>query len=87
MVFHLDGKEVASRGRPPFAAKITFASPPREQTLEARAYGERDRLLGTDTLVVNRLPIPFRARITAVDASRAGTLAIEAEVSVPRKAA
>ncbi len=87
VVFYLDGEKVASRGRPPFAAKISFASPPREQTLEARAYGGRDRLLGGDTLVVNRLPVPFRARITAVDTSRAGTAAIEADVSVPRKAA
>ncbi|MCP3958135.1 MAG: hypothetical protein GY719_09805 [bacterium] len=58
VVFYLDGEEVAKRGRPPFAAKVAFASPPREQTLEVKAYGERDRLLGgaTRRWISNRLP-------------------------------
>ena len=86
VVFYLDGEEVAKGRRPPFAAKVVFANPAREQTLEIKAYDERDRLLGGDTLVINRLPIPFRARITTVDASRAGSVRVETEVSTPRKA-
>lgn len=86
IVFELDGEEVAVRKRPPFTAAIPFAKPAREQKLRAVAYGQRDRKLGEDEIVVNRFDPPLRARITRLDLG-AGSVALEATVSVPRHAA
>ncbi len=85
IVFELDGEEVAVRKRPPFTASIPFAKPAREQNLRAVAYGQRDRKLGEDEIVVNRFDPPLRARITRLDLG-AGQVSLEASVSVPRHA-
>ncbi len=85
VIFRLDGQIVAKRNRPPFNAKIQFADPAREQTLEVEAYGARDRSLGRDVVQINRPPIPLRVAITSLE-REAEVLAIAASVSVPRKA-
>ena len=85
--FLLDDEPVASRKLPPFEARVTLASPPREQVLRAVAYSAGGRELGADQIVLNLVDPPFRARITEIaDGSRPGSLAVSAEVSVPRKA-
>ena len=50
VVFYVDGEEAAKRNRPPFKAKLTLASPPREQKIEAMAYGARWPVLMLDAL-------------------------------------
>lgn len=52
-----------------------------------RAYGDRGRELGSDRVVVNRRPVPFRVRITALESEpEDGSLRVEADVSVPHGA-
>ena len=87
VVFFVDGAEVARRGRPPWNAKVGLAKEPREQTIEVVAFGARARELGSDRVVVNRKPVPFRISITALEIDRDGdALHVEADVSVPRTA-
>jgi len=54
IVVFVDGEEAARRGRPPWNVKVVLADPPREQTVEVKAYGDRGRELGSDRVVVNR---------------------------------
>ena len=56
VVFYVDGAEAAKRNRVPFNAKLTLASPPREQKIEVMAYGRRDRLIGHDALAQRPAP-------------------------------
>ncbi len=87
LVFYVDGEAVGRRDHPPWVAKLKLASPPREQTIEVVALGRRDRELGRDRIVVNRRPIPFRVRITAIGADPSqGGIEVAAEASVPHGA-
>lgn len=86
LVFYLDGDEVARRKRAPWNVKISFASPAREQVLKVVALGSSDRVLGEDTLEVNRHDPPFRVRITAIEGdAEAGDIVVRGEVTLPRK--
>jgi VWFA-related protein len=87
IVVFVGGEEAARRGRPPWNVKVVLADPPREQTVEVKAYGDRGRELGSDRVVVNRRPIAFRVRITSIRSdAEDGTLHVEADVSVPHDA-
>ncbi|REJ74071.1 MAG: VWA domain-containing protein [Acidobacteria bacterium] len=85
--FLLDGERFERRVLPPWEAKVELADPPREQTVEVKAYGPGERLLGSDTLVLNRLDPRFSVRLTGLQVqSGAGAIEIQAAVSVPRDA-
>ena len=60
VVFYVDGEEAARRARAPWNAKVVLEASAREQTIEVKAFGARDKELGGDRVVVNRRPIPFR---------------------------
>ena len=87
--FLVDGQLAAVVRRPPFATDLELAEPPRQQTLEVRAWSPGGEYVGSDTVVLNRLDRPFAVRIAAIRPERSGEKApvrVEAAVSVPRNA-
>lgn len=85
--FFLDGRHVRRVRKRPFNTHVELATPPREQTLEVRAYGMRDEYAGNDLIVLNRHDAPFSVRIAdlaGTPENGAGTVRVEARVSVPR---
>ena len=85
--FFLDGRHVRRVRKRPFNARVELAEPPREQTLEVRAYGMRGEYAGNDLIVLNRHDAPFSVRIADLAGATengAGTVRVEARVSVPR---
>lgn len=87
--FIVDGQLAAAIKRPPFATDLELADPPREQTLEVRAWGSGGEYVGSDTVVLNRLDRPFAVRIAAIRPEHSGENArvrVQAAVSVPRNA-
>ena len=84
--FYLDGERVSRRAWPPFETKLTLADPPREQVVRAVALAANDRVLGEDSLVVNRVDPPFRVRIASIARTTGGALEVRADVSLPRRA-
>lgn len=85
--FLLDGEEADRSTRPPFEARIELADPPREHTIEVRAYGARGAYAGTDRIVLNRLDPPFAVRLAGISPIRSGgeqAVRVEAGISVPR---
>ena len=88
--FLLDGTPAQRKRKRPFKARLDLADPPREQTLEVRAYDAEGRLAGGDRIILNRVDTPFGVRITAlrgeeVDGSPA--VRVAADVLLPRAAA
>ena len=87
--FVLDGKPTKRVRKRPYRARIGLATPPREQTLEVRAYDDRGENIGSDTLVLNRFKTPFGVRITGIRSEEGNgktAMQVEAAVSVPRSA-
>lgn len=85
LVFYLDGEKAASRNRPPWNARVTVADPPREQALRVEALGSGDKVLGDDTLIINRYDPPFRVQITAIEGdAEAGDVVLKGQVTLPR---
>lgn len=87
--FFLDGERVKRSRRPPFTNHIELAHPPREQTLEVRAYDPLGEYAGSDTMVLNRIEGPFAVRVTrigGVQTDGRDAVRVEAAVSVPRSA-
>lgn len=85
LVFYLDGEKASSRNRPPWNAKVTVAEPPREQKLRVEALGPGDKVLGHDTLIINRYDPPFRVQITAIEGdAAAGDVVLRGQVTLPR---
>ena len=87
--FFLDGQRTKRVRKPPFTSHVELADPPREQTLEIRAYGVLGEFAGSDRMVLNRIEGPFAVRIARIrDARTKGSEAVRAEavVSVPRSA-
>ena len=85
--FLLDGEPVARDTTPPFEARVEFADPPREHTVEAKATTARGAHAGSDEIVLNRLDPPFAVRIAAVapaEIDGAPAVRVEAGISVPR---
>ncbi|MEM8997529.1 MAG: hypothetical protein AAGF23_22280, partial [Acidobacteriota bacterium] len=81
LVFLLDGAVVAERSKPPWRERLRFADPATLQQLTVRAYADGDRLLGEDTVEVNRVRLPFRVLLE--DATVDG---VSGRVAVPRGA-
>ncbi len=87
--FYLDGQRTKRLRKPPFTSHVQLADPPREQTLEVRAYGALGELAGSDRMVLNRIEGPFTVRIARIrNAQTQGGEAVRAEavVSVPGSA-
>ena len=85
--FLLDGEEADRSTRPPFEARIELADPPREHTIEVKAYGARGAYAGSDRIVLNRLDPPFAVRLASISPLRGGgeeAVRVEAGISVPR---
>ena len=85
--FLLDGEEANRSTRPPFEARIELADPPREHTIEVKAYGARGAYAGSDRIVLNRLDPPFAVRLAGISPIRSGgeqAVRVEAGISVPR---
>ncbi len=85
--FLLDGEETARATLPPFEARIELADPPREHTIEVKAYGARGAYAGSDKIVLNRLDPPFAVRIAGIGPTRSTgeqAVRVEAGISVPR---
>lgn len=86
--FFLDGQRLRRVRKLPFSTGIDLAVPPREQTLEVRAYSVRGAFTGGDRLVLNRLDPPFGIRIGAITPSEpeGAGVQVESRVAVPRGA-
>ncbi len=89
VIFELDGRQVAERKRSkllerPFAARIALDNPPRPQTLRVIAFDDQGREIDSDTLIVNEIDAPLRARIRKLTGDPAsGSVEIAAEVTIP----
>lgn len=86
--FFLDGRRRGRVRKPPFRTHLNLAQPPREQTLEVRAYSIRGAFVGEDRIVLNRVDPPFGVRIGAVTPQEPGgsTTQVATTVAVPRGA-
>ncbi len=86
--FFLDGRRVRQVRKLPFNARISLADPPREQTLEVRAYTGLGALAGSDRITLNRVDLPFGIRIRAVTprGDDGDAVEVETRVAVPRGA-
>lgn len=87
--FFLDGRRRGRVGKPPFRTRLNLADPPREQTLEVRAYSVRGAYVGDDRVVLNRFDPPFAVRIGAITPLETDgpAVQVEASIAVPRSAA
>ena len=86
LVFYVDGEEAARRKRLPWNAEVTFAQPPKEQTLKVVALGSGDRVLAEDSLTVNRHEPVFEVHITAIEGDAAtDQMVVVGEVTLPRQ--
>ena len=84
--FRLDGRVTRRVKRPPYRTHIELDEPPREQTLEVRAYDVEGQLLGTDSLIVNRIDGPSAIQIASIRTSpsdSASDLLVEAIIPPP----
>ncbi|MCE2558128.1 MAG: VWA domain-containing protein [Acidobacteria bacterium] len=86
--FFLDSRRRKRVGKPPFRTRINLADPPREQTLEVRAYSVRGAYVGDDRVVLNRVDPPFAVRIGAITPHETDVPAVQVEtrIAVPRGA-
>ena len=87
--FLLDGRPVRRVRSRPFRTRIRLAAPPREQTLEVRAYGQEEAYLGNDEFILNQRNRPFGVRISEMSGADAGehdAIRVAASVSLPRAA-
>ena len=88
--FTVDGDRTKVVRKPPFKARIELAEPPREQTLEVRAYNAEGKYLGGDRIALNRIDAPFAvhiARIRSEHTKGNTAVRVKAGISVPRSAA
>ena len=84
-----DGKPVKQARKPPFKARYRLSDPPREETVEVRAYRDDGTRVGTDRMVLNRLDPPLAVRITELRPVGSGgspAVSVAARIAVPRTA-
>ena len=87
--FTVDGNRARVVRKPPFKARIELADPPREQTLEVRAYNAEGEYLGGDRIALNRINVPFAVHIAGIRSEQTNghaAVRVEAGISVPRSA-
>ena len=82
--FLLDEREVASKDKPPFAARLDLGRTPRRRELTVVAYDASDDELGRDSVVINGGSGGLGVEIVRPTNFRGtGWVEVEAEVSVP----
>ena len=82
--FLLDDREVASRDRAPFAARVDLGRTPRRRTLTVVAYDAADTELGRDSMVLNGGSGGLEVKIVRPAARRGtGWVEVEADVEIP----
>lgn len=87
--FLIDGTPAQRKRRRPFKARLDLADPPREQTIEVRAYDAEGRVAAGDAIVLNRIETPFEIRITTLRGEQVdgdSAVRVAADVSLPRAA-
>ena len=63
--FHLDGKKIAIKRRPPYELELDFGDVPRARRVKVVALDEKGEILTGDDIVVNTGNDPFRVRIVS----------------------
>lgn len=87
--FFVDGRPVGRARKPPFSAHVQLLDPPREQSLEVRAWDAVGNFAGSDRITLNQINMPFGVRITRIRGIETGSYdsaRVEAAISVPRTA-
>ena len=83
LVFFVDDVEMDRRKKLPWRGKVDLESPARRQTVTVKAYGAKDRLLGEDSVEVNRIYRPFRVGLTDLTGVEGEYLQVQGKVSMP----
>ena len=84
-----DGKPVKQARKAPFKARLRLSDPPREETVEVRAYRDSGAQVDADRIVLNRLDSPFAVRIAdlrPVEAEGSSAVSVTSRIAVPRTA-
>ncbi|MXX76900.1 MAG: VWA domain-containing protein [Holophagales bacterium] len=84
-----DGRPVKQARKPPFKARLRLSDPPREETVEVRAYRDDGAQVGADRIVLNRLDSAFAVRIASlrpVVAGGSSAASVTVRITVPRTA-
>ena len=84
--YRLDGRPPKRIRQPRHRTHIELDDPPREQTLEVLAYDADGDLLGTDSLILNRMDGPAAIRIASIRSEPDGgapAVVVAATVSPP----
>ena len=87
--FLLDGAPAQRTRRRPFKVRLDLADPPREQTLDVRAYDGEGRLVGGERTILNRVDTPFGVRIATVrgeETNGSPAVRVAADILRPRSA-
>lgn len=87
--FFVDGRLAGRTRKPPFSTRLQLAVPPREQTLEVRAWNTMGVFAGSDRMTLNQTNTPFGVRITRIRGNPTDSFdsaRVEAAISVPRTA-
>jgi len=84
--FHLDGRPMMSKSRPPYSVELDLGQAPRTHEVVAVAVDERGEELARDSITVNAGPHRFAVRLTEPQPGRAyaTSLRASAEVEVPQ---
>lgn len=83
LVFYVDGREADRRKKLPWRGRVELDSPPRRQTITVRAFGPGDRLMGEDSVEINRVYRPFRVRLNRLEGEVGDHVLVGGEVSLP----
>ena len=87
--FLLDGRPAQRTRRRPFKARLDLVDPPREQTLDVRAYDAEGRLVGGERTILNRVDTPLGVRITTLrgeEMNGSPAVRVVADILMPRSA-
>jgi VWFA-related protein len=84
VAFSLDGRPAATDRRPPFGATLDLGERAAAHEVRAAAYDLSGRLLGEDSVAVNRELTPFRVAIREVSGDPSqGSVEVSGDVGVP----
>lgn len=87
--FALDGKQILTKNRPPYAVELDMGNLPRMRTLVATAFDDQGKELSRDEVILNSGSHRFDVRLVEPRRGRSYTrsLRAEAEVMVPENRA
>lgn len=83
--FHLDGRPLLTKNRPPYSVELDLGQVPRTRVLRVEGFDDDDREIAWDEIQVNASTHRFRARLVEPrrKAHYEKSLRAEAEVEVP----